>query len=84
MVQVNLTASYFSNFEFIETKFKNSKLNSIIAISVKISRSKQSIEVDDFFSFKKTLKDMNLIISTDQDEIENFLNEYISKYFRKG
>ena len=59
---VNLTASYFSNFEFIETKFKNSQLDSLAFHSVKISRSKQSVEVGGLSSFTKILKEMNFIL----------------------
>jgi uncharacterized protein YjbI with pentapeptide repeats len=70
-INVNLTASNFSNFEFIETKFKNSKLDFIGVRSIKVSRSKQSIEIEKSSNLEKILKDMNLIISTDQDEIEN-------------
>ena len=75
-INVNLKASYFSNFEFIETKFKNSQMNSIIVSSVKVSRSEQSIEVEDFFSFEKTLKDMNLIIFTNQNGTESYLQKH--------
>lgn len=70
-IKVNLTASNFSNFEFIETKFKNSKLDFIGVRSIKVSRSKQSIDIEKSSNLEKILKDINLIISTDQDEIEN-------------
>jgi len=70
-INVNLTASNFSNFEFIETKFKNSKLDFIGVRSIKVWNSKQSIEIEKSSNIEKILKDMNLIISTDQDEIEN-------------
>ena len=70
-INVNLTASNFSNFEFIETKFKNSKLDFIGVRSIKVLRSKQFIEIEKSSNLEKILKDMNLIISTDQDEIEN-------------
>ena len=39
--------------------------------SIEVSRSKQSIEIEKSSKLEKILKDMNLIISTDQDEIEN-------------
>ena len=67
----DLTRSEFSNFELIETKFKNSKLDFLIATDIKVSRSNQSIEVEESFKLEKTLKDMNLIISSDQDNVEN-------------
>lgn len=70
-INVNLTASNFSNFEFIEIKFNNSKFDFIGVRSIKVSRSKQSIEIEKSSNLEKILKDMNLIISTDQDEIEN-------------
>ena len=70
-INVNLTASNFSNFEFIETKFKNSKFDFIGVRSIKVTRSKQSIEIEKSSNLEKILKDINLIISTDQDEIEN-------------
>ena len=70
-LNVNLRASDFSDFEFIETKFNSSDLNLIGARSIKVSRSKQSIEIEKSSNLEKILKDMNLIISTDQDEIEN-------------
>jgi len=57
--------------EFIETKFNSSDLDLIGATSIKVSRSKQSIEIEESSNLEKILKDMNLIISTDQDEIEN-------------
>jgi hypothetical protein len=68
---VNLTASNFFNFEFIETKFKNSKMDFIEVSPIKISRSKQSIEIEESSNLEKILKDINLIISTNQDESEN-------------
>ena len=70
-LNVNLRASDFSDFEFIETKFNSSDLDLIGARSIKVSRSKQSIEIEKSSNLEKILKDMNLIISTDQDEIEN-------------
>jgi len=70
-LNVNLRASDFSDFEFIETKFNNSDLDLIGARSIKVSRSKQSIEIEKPSNLEKILKDMNLIISTDPDEIEN-------------
>ena len=68
--KVNLRASDFSNFEFIETKFKNSKLDFIGVRCIKVSNSNQSIEIEKSSNLEKILKDMNLIISTDQDEME--------------
>ena len=71
-INVNLTASDFSNFEFIETKYKNSKLDFIGVRNIKVSKSKQSIEIKKSSNFEKILKDMNLIIiSTDSDEMED-------------
>ena len=65
-INVNLTPlpSFFFNFEFIETKFKNRKLDFIGARSIKISRSKQSIDIEKSSNFDKILRDLNLIIST--------------------
>ncbi len=57
-LEVKLTASYFSNFEFVQTKFKNSELGIIGVSSIKVSNSEQSI-----------LNDMNLIIPIDQDDL---------------
>ena len=70
-IDVNLTASDFSNFEFIETKFKNSKFDFVEVRAVKVTRSKQSVEIEKSSNLEKILKDMNLVISTDQDEIDN-------------
>lgn len=70
-VNVNLTASNFSNFEFIETKFKNSDLDLIGARFIKVWKLNQFTEIKESSNLEKILKDMNLIISTDQDEIEN-------------
>jgi len=67
---VNLTASVFFDFEFIKTKFKNSKLDFILFSSIKVSNSKQSIEIEKSSNLEKILKDMNLI--TEHDEIENY------------
>ena len=67
----DLAASDFRRCELFQIKFKNSNLDLIIARSVKVSNSKQYIEIEKSFNFEKILKDMNLIISTDQDEIEN-------------
>ena len=69
-INVDLTASCFSNFGFIETKFKNSALDLIGGISIKVSNSKQSIEIEESSNLEKILKDMNLVISTNQDEME--------------
>ena len=71
-LNVNLRASDFSDFEFIETKFNNSDLDLIEARSIKVSRSNQSIEIEKSSNLEEILEDMNLIISNDQNEIENF------------
>ena len=68
----NLRGSDFFNFEFIETKFKNSNFDLIGVTSIKISNSKHSVEIENSSNLEKILKDMNLIISTDQDEMENY------------
>ena len=71
LINVDLIASDFSNFEFVETKFKNSKLDFIWVRSIKVWKSKQCIEIKKSFNLEKILKDINLIISTDEDEMEN-------------
>ena len=70
-IDVDLIASDFSNFQFIETKFKNSKLDLIGVRSVKVTKSNKSVEIEKSSNFEKILKDMNLVISTDQNEIDN-------------
>lgn len=70
-LQSDLAASDFRRCELIETKFKSSNLDLIIVRSIKVSNSKQSIEIEKSTNLEKTLRDMNLIISTNQDEIEN-------------
>ena len=70
-LKVNLTAINFFNFEFIETKFKKNPLDFLGVRSIKVWRSKQSIEIEKSSNLEKILKDMNFIISTDSDEIEN-------------
>jgi len=72
-IKVDLTATTFSNLEFSETKFINSKLDLIGVRSIKLSNSKQSLEIEKSskLEFKKILTDMNLIISTDEDHLNN-------------
>ena len=67
----NLQASDFCRCELFQRKFKTSNLNLIGARSIKVSNLKQFIEVEESLNLKKFLKDMNFIISTDLDEIEN-------------
>jgi len=67
----NLQASDFRRCELFQIKFKSSNLNLIGAQSVKVSNLKQSIEIEESSNLEKILKGMNLIISTDLDEIEN-------------
>jgi uncharacterized protein YjbI with pentapeptide repeats len=69
-INVNLIVSDFSNFEFVETKFKNSKLYFIGVRSIKVCKSKQCNEIEKSSNLEKILKDMNLIISTDKGEPE--------------
>lgn len=71
-LQSDLAASDFRRCQLIETKFKNSNLDLIIARSIQVYNSKQSIEIEKSTNFKKTLKDMNLILSTSQDDIQNY------------
>ena len=71
-LKVNLRASIFSDFEFIQTKFNNSDLDLIGTRSIKISNSKQFIDIEKSSNLEEILKEMNLILSTDQDEIEDF------------
>lgn len=52
----SLRASYFSNFQFIETKFDKSNLDFIGALSIKVSKSNQfiieeSFNLGDFLSY---------------------------------
>jgi len=70
-LKINLRASDFSDFEFIETKFNNSNLDLIVARSIKVWNSNQCAEIEKSSNLEKILKDMNLIISTDQDEMKN-------------
>lgn len=70
-LNTNLRASNFLDCEFVETMFKNSDLDLIVVEDGKVSTSKQSIEIEKSSNLEKILKDMNLIISTDQDKIEN-------------
>ena len=67
----DLYASDLRRCELFQIKFKNSNLNLIIARYVKVWKSKQCIEIEKSSNLEKILKDMNLIISIDQDEIEN-------------
>ena len=71
-INIDLTTSNFYNFIFVETKFKSSKLDFIGVSSMKVLRSRHFIEIEESFNLEKILKDMNLMISIDQDEIENF------------
>ena len=66
-LKVNLRASIFSDFEFIQTKFNNSDLDLIGIRSIKVSNSKQFIEIEKSSNLEEILKEMNLILSTDQD-----------------
>ena len=65
----NLQASDFHRCELIQTKFQNNNLNLIGARSLKVSNSKQSIEIEKSLNPEKIFKDMNLLTftSTDQD-----------------
>jgi uncharacterized protein YjbI with pentapeptide repeats len=65
----DLYATDFRRCELFQIKFKNSNLNLIIARSVKVWKSKQCIEIEKSSNLEKILKDMNLIISIDQDAI---------------
>jgi uncharacterized protein YjbI with pentapeptide repeats len=72
---VDLGGSGFSDFDFIETTFTKSILDPIGIRSVKISRSEESIQIEDSWNvkeLKEILQKMDLIISTDQDEIQDF------------
>ena len=52
-LQSDLAASDFWNCEFSETTFKHSNLNSIIVQDVKVWKSKEWIEVNDFSILEK-------------------------------
>ena len=67
----DLYASDFRRCKLFQIKFKNSNLNLLLARSVKVWKSKQWIEIEKSSNLEKILKDMNLIISTDQDKIKN-------------
>ena len=68
---VDFVACGVHDCEFMNTKFKNSRLDLIyIMESVKLSDLNQSIEIKDEDLFEKILKDMNLLISTDENEID--------------
>ena len=58
-LNVNLRASDFSDFEFIETTFNNNDLDLIGAQHIKVSISNQSIDIEKSSNLEKILKDMN-------------------------
>ena len=65
----SVQSSILGDITFFKVDFRN--VDFIGVRSIKVSRSKQSIEIEKSSNLEKILKDMNLIISTDQDEIEN-------------
>ena len=76
-VDCDLSASDLFKCVFFETRFKNSKFDFIGVRSIKVSRSKQSIEIEKSSNLEKILKDMNLLTftPTDQNQDENCSNE---------
>jgi len=78
-VDCDLSASDFCKCVFFETSFNNTNLKFSIAEDIKFwkstkfykSNSNEFVEVKNQSNFEKILKDMNLIIFTGQDEIEN-------------
>jgi len=64
----DLAASYFWGCEFVETTFKNSSLDFIVARDVKCWKSNELTKIKKSSSFANILKDMNLIST---DEMEN-------------
>lgn len=56
----NLKASYFMNSEFKETIFKNSHLDLIMVKAVKVWKSDEWIQIENFSNFEKLLIDNNL------------------------
>jgi hypothetical protein len=50
----------FFNVDFIAVRY------------IKLSNSKQSIDIEESSNLEKILKDMNSITSTDQDDMENY------------
>ena len=65
----NLRVSNFMDFEFRETIFKNSNFELILAWDIRLWESNKYMEIKDSSNFANILKDMNLIISTDKDEL---------------
>jgi hypothetical protein len=63
----SLKSSILGDITFFNVDFRN--VDSIGISSIKLSNSKQSIEIEESCNLEKILKDMNLIISTDQDEM---------------
>ena len=67
----NLRATNFMKCEFKESTFKNSNLDLILAWDVKVWESNNYIEIEKSSNFEKILEDMNLILSTDEEELGN-------------
>ena len=63
-IKSDLAASDFRRCELIETTFKNSNLDRIVARDIKCWKLNQLIKIKKSSSFANILKDMNLI-STD-------------------
>ena len=69
---VDLLGTFFIKCELIQSTFKKIRfLDSVTMYETKIWNSKKCIEIDAFDELEKILKDLNLLISTDQDGIKN-------------
>ena len=58
-IKANLTASNFSEFEFIKTKFNNSDLDLIGARSIKVWKLNQCTEIEESSNFGDLLENMS-------------------------
>lgn len=58
-IDSKLSFSYFSEFEFIETKFNDSNLNSIGAESIKIYKLNQCSEIQESYNLRNFLENIN-------------------------
>ena len=74
ITKVEFSNSKLINCEFIKTIFKSSNLNCISVWETKLGKSEKWIEITGESNFKKTLKEMNFIL-TNQDSSGNFENK---------
>ncbi len=71
MKESNLTRAEVNLSTFKNCEFLNSNLELIIAFDGKLRESNKYMEIKDFSNLANILEDMNLRISTDEDELEN-------------